>query len=152
MSSPDGVYGTTWIMNGGAFDSSYIGQAMTIAGSTANNGAWTVASVLSPISFTTVAPPAPEIFPSTMVATFLPAGTVGTVPDTMNDWLLYAELFAAVTVLDKQNLDSTALRARLATETARIQAARAGRRDQPYQAPMRHPRRGGGRFGGGGMF
>lgn len=149
MSTPDGIYGATWVLNGGAFDQTYVGQALTITGSASNNGSWVVASVIAPTQFTTVATPTPEIFPSTVVATFLPPGTVGVVPDTMNDWLLYAELFAAIAILDKQNLDSTALQARLALERARIVAARAGRRDQPYQVPMRRPRAGGPRGGWG---
>lgn len=147
----DGIYGTTWVMNGGAFDATYVGQALNVTGTVHNNGAWVVATVLSATSFTTVATPTPEVFPSTMVASFQPAGTVAFVPDTMNDWVLYAELCAAVTILDKQNLDSTALQARREIEKARIVAARAGRRDQPYQAPMR-PRMRGGRGVGRGDF
>jgi hypothetical protein len=147
--SLDGVYGATWLLNGGAFDQTYVGSSLVVAGSLSNNGAWVVASVLSPSQFTTVAPPTPEVFPAAFTASFMPPGFVAIVPDTMNDWLLYAELFAAITVLDKQNLDSTALQARLAQEKARIVAARAGRRDQPYQVPMRRPRAGGPRGGGG---
>jgi hypothetical protein len=149
--SLDGIYGATWLFNGGAFDQTYVGQAMTVIGTAHNDGAWVVASVLSSKQLTTVATPTPEIFASNVTATFLPAGTLGVVPDTMNDWLLYAELYAAITILDKQNLDSSALKERLAIETKRIQAARAGRRDQPYQAPMR-PRRRGRTWGGGGAF
>lgn len=146
----DGVIGTTWTLAAGNFDSTYVGLQMTVAGSTFNNGTWVISSVLGPTQFTTVATPTPEAFPSTMTATFQPPGTLTAVPDTMNDWVLFAELFAAITVLDKQNLDSSALTVRLEKERARILAARAGRRDQPYQAPMRRPRAGGYRGGGGG--
>lgn len=138
--SLDGVYGGTFLFNAGAFDQSYVGLTMTITGSAHNNGTWTVATVLAPTMLTTVATPTSETFTSAVVATFQPPGTLGAVPDTMNDWVLYAELYAAITILDKQNLDSTALKERLVLETKRIQQARAGRRDQPYQAPMR-PRR-----------
>lgn len=142
----DGIIGTTWRLSNGSFDATYIGLSMTVAGSIHNNGSWVIGTVLSPTTFTTVATPTPETFTSATSATFQPAGTVPLVPDTMNDWVLYAELCAAVTILDKQNLDSTALQARREIERARIVAARAGRRDQPYQAPMRM-RRGRG-FGG----
>lgn len=145
--SLDGVYVTTWLFNAGAFDSSYVGLTMTVAGSAHNDGAWVVAAVLSPTQLQTVAVPTSETFGSNVTATFQPPGTVAFVPDTMNDWVLYAELYAAITVLDKQNLDSSALKERLALETKRIQAARAGRRDQPYQAPMRPRRRVRGQWG-----
>lgn len=137
----DGVLGTTWTLGNATLDQSYVGAAVTITGSAISNSTWIIASVLSPTTFTTTLPPqGDEIFPVGMVASIQPAGTVYSVPDYLNDWVLFAELDAAVTVLDKQNLDSSKLQGRREQQVKRIDAAARARRDQPYQVPRR-PRR-----------
>lgn len=137
----DGVLGAVFTLGNATLDSSYVGAAVTITGSAISNSTWIISAVLSPTTFTTTLPPqGDEIFGTGVVASIQPVGTLGAVPDYLNDWVLFAELDAAVTILDKQNLDSSKLQGRREQQVKRIDAAARARRDQPYQVPRR-PRR-----------
>lgn len=131
---------TSWVFNGADFDDIAVGGTIVVAGSEGADGTYTISGGGAHTVFTTTGPASSEAFLAGVTVTYQPPGTVYSVPAFLNDWILFAELDAAITILDKQNLDSLALQRRRAQQEKRIQAAARARRDQPYQVPRR-PRR-----------
>lgn len=129
-----------WTFNGLDFTDIPVGSTIVVSGSETSDGTYTVASGGGHLITTTSGPVASEAFAPGVTVQYQPAGTVYSLPDALNDWILFAELDAAVAVIDKQNLDSSAVQGRRAQQEKRIQAAARARRDQPYQVPMRRRR------------
>jgi hypothetical protein len=145
----DGVSGGVWTLQAATLDATYVGATMTIAGSVSNNGAWVIASVLTPHTFTTTATPVTEAFANTVTATFQPANTIATLTDTLQPGALWLELFMAISVIDKAEQESSPLQVRLAAQTKRIVDAMRYKQDEPKQVPLASGRHRGRHHGGG---
>ena len=139
----DGVVGTTWTLQAAALDVSFVGASLVVTGSAFNNGTWTVASLLTPQTFTTVATPTNESFSTSVIASFQPVGTISALTDTLQPGALWIELRMAIAILDKSGEDSSALQVRLQNETKRIVDAMRYKQDEPKQVPLAGGRRGG---------
>lgn len=129
-------------------DPSYVGGKLVVSGlpGSTNNGSFPITGIVLPHTLVTGGQALTDaVFDASspysyMVVQAQPIATSATVVDSLNDWVLFAELDAAVAILDKQNLDSSAIQGRRAQQEARIEAAARARRDQPYQVPMRRRR------------
>lgn len=145
----DGINSGVWTLQNAAFDSTWIGTSFVLAGSLLNNGTWTIATVISPTKFTTVATPTNEVFTSLVSMTVQAPGTIAELTDTLQPGALWIELRMAIAILDKSGEDSSALQVRLQAETKRIVDAMRYKQDEPKQVPLANQRRGLGGWRGG---
>lgn len=118
------------------FDSTYIGQSITITGTVSNNGTFTIATVVSPTHITVSQSLTGESFPSTTTYSSQPAGTIGTLPAKLVPWSLYLRVHASIAVRTKQQKDTSDLEAKLQQQDTRIQKMAPNKTQSVMQAPI----------------
>lgn len=131
-------YGS-WAFTNGAFDQTFVGAAMTIAGASqpGNNGTFIITAVDSATSVrTAVTGLADELLGVGVTCSIQPAGTVDLLPQIMAPWYEYIQVAAAIAVKDKIEQDTADLEARLQRLTARITSMAANRMEEGGQIAM----------------
>lgn len=129
-----------WTFQNYTFDSSWLGQSLTISGAAnpGNNGTFTIGAASGHTLLTLPGPLlVDETFTATVQAsTTQPSGTSYRLDNIMQPWSLILELEPAIAVLIKREMDPSGLLARLAREDQRLASSVRSRREEPLQVPL----------------
>jgi hypothetical protein len=128
-----------WTFTNGAFDSTYVGAAMTIAGAAnaGNNGTFIITAVISAtVVVTAITGLVNETFGGGVTDSFQLANTSNTLDVTLSNWEEFIDVRAAIKVLTKREMDTTSLQSDLLALTQRIKAMAANRSEEPSQVPL----------------
>ncbi len=133
----------TWTFHGLDTSLMVVGRTVTIAGSVACDGVYTIESIVDASSFTTVESPGVfETFLAGVTVTFQDVGTIDVLPQIMQPWYEYIQVAAAIAVKDKIEQDTSDLEVRLQRLTQRITSMASNRMEEGGQVAL--PNRGGG--------
>jgi hypothetical protein len=129
-----------WFFNDGAFTSADIGQVLTVSGTVSNNGTFTITAVVGSQSINTTGPTHDEVTPDATVATYIPGGYQGTLPQIFMPWYEYIQVHAAIAIKSKIEQDTGDLESRLVRLQARVTAAASNRMEEGGQIAMANQR------------
>lgn len=134
-------------VNAATFDDTWVGAVLTIAGSVANDGAWTVASV--PDAHTVILVDAGntlvnETFGVGVTITAVLEGTLTELPQVLTPWALFLKVHASIAIRTSRQQDTRDLQAKLQQQRARAVSAAKTRSEGVTQPPVTRARWGSG--------
>lgn len=138
INAVDGIL-KSWSFANASFTDADVGTYLVVSGATqaANNGTFLITSVTSATDVvTSLAAVVDEAFPTTVVASYQPGGTVGRLDDIQQIWNWYIRAGSAMVILGIQEDDEGPLARQKAEQRQRILNMAANRTSEPECAPV----------------